>query len=120
MDLQEAYLTLHQASGFEVGGKVKTLRLPQGNEHGWAVNSLANSHAGEVGKVGQITSDQKSRGFGVHGYVWPFFCLELIKKGSPPLKIGDNEVKFNDTGIKVGCQAVTKGQVKEIYKRLFD
>ena len=130
MDLKEAYLTLHRASGIEVGDKVKILRLPTSRtENGWqhsAPQFFLDLRERSVGSAGFVRIDTRGS-FEVQTeivneatFAWPFFCLELIEKGTPPLKIGDNEVQFNDDGIKVGCQTVTKDEVKEIYKRLFD
>jgi hypothetical protein len=36
-----------------------------------------------------------------------------------PIKLGAYDVKFTDDGIEVGCQKVTKDQIKEIYNRVF-
>ncbi len=126
MDLQEAYLTLHEASGIEAGDKVDILRLPTGNsEGGWTHMGLDPNFHRTLG-LGIVRADAGREGFRVRhlkvgdNQEWPFFCLELIEKGTSPFKIGDNEVKFTAEGIKVGCQSVTTEEVDEIHRRLHE
>lgn len=43
---------------------------------------------------------------------------ELIKE--KPIMVGDDVVKFTDTGITVGCTSVDKETIKKIYERTFN
>lgn len=128
MNLNEAYLTLHKASEISAGDTVKIIRAPsKEDELGWQGNGCFSGAedcwVNSVGKSALINVDAGQKGFhfSAIGEYWPFFCLELIKKGTPPIppiNIGDNVVEFTDKGIKVGCQEVSKEVIIEIYERL--
>ncbi|KKK82843.1 hypothetical protein LCGC14_2799310, partial [marine sediment metagenome] len=123
MDLQEAYLTLHKASGIKEGDKVKIVQKATGTDMGWNRCTAPGKDA-LVGSYATVHRDKDVEGFMIDalGGRWhfPFYCLELIEKVTPPLKIGDNEVKFTAEGIKVGCQSVTTEEVDEIHRRLHE
>ena len=124
MDLEEAYLTLHKASGIEVGDEVKIMRSFKTDEmaskSGWS-----DSFKATIGSIGVVTAiDKPMDGFGVtirSGTIWwPFFCLELIEKGTPPLKIAGHEVIFTDKGIKVGCEEISHEDLEKLFGRLHE
>ena len=46
--------------------------------------------------------------------------IKIIIHDGPICKIGEYNVIKTDTGIKVGCQGVTKEQIKQIYDAIFN
>lgn len=132
MDLQEAYKTMQAASGIEVGDTVKMLRMPlSDDEMGWQVKtgSIAEgssedyrTHKRALGEECTVREIDPIRGIGINypdnGWDYaPFFCLELISKGKPPIKIGEHTVEFTDNGLRVGCQEVSYKTLDEINER---
>lgn len=86
-ELTAAYLTLHKASGIEVGDKVKVIRLPESLEMGWNKN-IIDRNTRYIGEIFVVKSDDKNGGFEFYTDIsatgiifFPFFCLELVKKG---------------------------------------
>lgn len=120
MTLEDAYLTLHNACGIEVGDTVKVLRKAETDEMGWN-NSWTTSMNKSIGKEFKVLRDANKRGFEISdsfGLSYPFFVLELVKKAEKPIKAGDYDVEFNDNGsIKVGYQTVSFKVIKAIYKK---
>ena len=129
MNLEKAYLTLHKASGIEVGDKVKVIKTVRSyQENGWTnVNGCGISQSQRntaVGTSGIVARDEGSAGFFINSpgenVNWPFYCLELIEKGTPPLEIAGHEVVFTDKGIKVGCEEISHEDLEKLFGRLHE
>ena len=128
MDLKEAYLTLHKASGLKVGDEVRIVRVPFATDNGqpfFANHGSLKGMRGLVGKQVIITEDKVDNGgrfiieSGLY-FNWPFYCLELIKKAEPVIKIGCETVTFTESGIKVGSQEVTIETIDKIHERIHE
>lgn len=80
-----SYLEKHNASGFEVGDRVRILRDSYEGEDGWedVWNVLMNDH---IGGVGKIVGDQETWGFVVlcdntdEEWNFPYFVLEKVEE----------------------------------------
>ncbi len=129
MDTQEAYRVLQKASGIEVGDRVRVLRIPRSaQEMGWQCGEWFNpnnpSRHKMVSQISTVRNVDDEMGISVNyikesgGDRWPFFCLEFIEKGDPPIMIGDNEVKFLDGEIVVGGETISNETVRRTYERL--
>jgi len=122
---QSAYLTLHKASGIEVGDKVRVLRKAEPGELGWNQTTWTNSMTDRVGKICNVEGDDGTYGFICSGWNFPFFVLELVEKGGPPMTIdvngiGGRPVKFLPGHILVGCAEIPNATVRQIAERLVD
>lgn len=82
INIRNAYLAMHKASGIKVGDIVKIIRAAEEYEMGW-VNGWNRSMTRDVGKYFEVTRDIGQKGFrlGVEGFKYPFFCLEKIEGG---------------------------------------
>ena len=123
MDLQEAYLTLHKASGIKEGDKVKIVQKATGTDMGWARCTAPGKDA-LVGSYATVHRDKDVEGFMIDalGGRWhfPFYCLELIEKVTPPFVIAGHEVIFTDKGIKVGCEEISNEDLEKLFGRLHE
>ena len=127
MQISEAYRVLEANCGIEVGDTVKVLRRVVGRGRwGWRLDWTSDMDA-MIGKEYKVERFELGCGFqlvGSSGYrrYFPFFVLELVKKGAkhPEIKIGSHTVEFEDAGrvVRVGCQSVTFFDVKAIYEHM--
>ena len=117
MNIQEAYLILHKASGLKVGDKVRIVRSFEKNEHG--VSQGWDAEMEEcIGKEGEIARDLDEKGFRVmcpRSWVWPFYCLERV--APEPILINGDVVEFGEDGLQVGHVHVPKETLQAIYDR---
>lgn len=111
--LKDAYLLLQANSGIAVGDTVRITRKAANYEMGWDciwVSGMTRC-IGQEGKVDRITDkgirvDVKDNG----APYYPFFVLELVKKGKPPFepKIlrlnAEHTAVVSDKEVVVGCQ----------------
>lgn len=122
MELQDAYKVLQAACGIEVGDMVKVLRAPtKSYELGSSVLSAAldKEFVGGTFPVSSIKARQISlEGRGERYWGFPFFCLELVRKTAPSIKVGSHTVEFTGDGIKVGCEVVSKETLEQIWRRV--
>lgn len=104
MELKDAYLTLHNASGIEVGDTVRVLRKAKSYEMGWS-NSWQVEMDGFIGGTFEVRSDSKAMGIELRrlGYSYnlgfPFFCLEIVKKAAKVKPLSGKIVKVELDGV---------------------
>lgn len=99
MTEQEAYLTLHKASGLKVGDKVRVLRKAKDHEMGW-VNSWMEGMDKNVGRVLEIEKDNGRIGFILDNGLplgHPFFVLELVKTALEADELKDMAARHIDS-----------------------
>ena len=92
MTLEEAYLTMQENCGIEVGDTVKVLRKAKSEEMGWSA-IWTGSMSDLVGKTAKVTEFDKDRnGLSLNDDYWfPFFVLELVEKAPKIIKRFFNE-----------------------------
>lgn len=82
MTATEFYIKTHINSHIEVGDTVKVLRTARGGENGWTgvwINAMSYTIGGEF----TVITDCGFSGFMLNnGCTFPWFVLELIKKGT--------------------------------------
>lgn len=124
MNLTDAYLKLHNASGIAVGDTVKVLRKAKDYEMGWDLVWVSGMDL-RVGKTYEVADDLGCEGFRLGGGgVFPFFVLELVKKNAIK-KVTLNpsctaEINKDTKTVKVGCQEFSFDKVKELYEAIKD
>lgn len=81
MNLRNAYIALHKASGIKVGDRVRILRNPASGETSWADRTWAFSSRAP-GNEANVKGDDGIDGFRLDGVGYsagyPFYCLELV------------------------------------------
>lgn len=106
--LKDAYLKMQSECGIEAGDTVKVVRKVSDGEMGWGsiwspyMNTL-------IGQQFQVVKNKGVHGFLLKNNVFPFFCLELVKKGTTPIKLNDDysaEISSDGETVKVGCQDI--------------
>lgn len=122
MDIREAYKMMQAASGIEVGDTVKMLREFKRYEMGCNLipSDIHGAMIGETYIVNQIEAvgDIRVNGGSIAFNAFlPFFCLELIAKGPPPIKIGEHTVETDKDGITVGCESVPWETLEKILEQ---
>lgn len=119
INLQEAYKVMQANCGIEVGDTVKVLRPFKDKENGcgirynWRMDDLIGGHF-VVRDISESYIDLSC------GYLWPFFVLELVKKGKKlpePLEISsDKHVVFCEGGeINLGIHHLNFELLEKIY-----
>ena len=120
MTTTEAYNTLQKASGIEVGDTVKILRKAQKNEMGWA-SYWDETMNKSIGKTFVVTEIRDEKGiYNPSNYcTYPFFVLELVRKGDKEITIKLNSeysAIVSKGGIEVGCQKFPLTVIDELVK----
>lgn len=122
--LREAYTTMQDAWGIEVGDTVRVLRKVVENEMGWPIRNGIDQNT-SVGKVGEVTEVSKYgivvsiESVGIMDYTYPFFVLELVSKKPKSIKVNLNaayEAEVFKDKVVVGCQTFPLGVVEAILK----
>lgn len=123
MTNKEAYLQLHKACGIEVGDTVKVVRVPF---FGAEITPLYAAPSNRAAYRSRVGAEVTIVGLAPDGrflvdkgpqYV-PFYCLELLSKGKPEIKVNGDTVKFEDGKIKVGRTTVPHDIIDEIHERI--
>jgi len=125
MNIKEAYKTMQEASGIQVGDKVKVLRMASGGDMGW--DAFWHERMDEaVGKTGTVNAISGSDGIRVvvpsikfcegKGFWFPFFALEVVEKAKQITKervfrTGD---RFNNSGDEYILVVVGDGKGMEV------
>lgn len=124
--LRAAYLTLHEASGFRVGDKVRVLRKAASLEAGWD-NVWDKYMDRAVGDVFTIIKDGAGGGFlmNSHGGLFPWFVLELVERAPErvaSITIESQGVTATATpdAVQVGEQTFTREQIAAFAKAMDD
>ena len=109
MNLQEAYLVMQDNCGIEVGDTVRILRAAKDCETGWTVNwvspamdNMVNTLATVVGITGNGIV------FEEHCYFYPFFVLELIKKGEEEKMVTVKGKEYSESTLQKDLEAYIK------------
>ena len=82
-----AYIILQEAFGIQKGDKVRVLRVADEHEMGWQ-NSWNPVMTKNVGKILSVIRISTCPEYGIvldDKYAYPFFVLEIVKKGSEDL-----------------------------------
>lgn len=78
---QEWYAYGQEHCRIERGDTVKVLRIAKNEENGWGTGWVPNMDK-SIGKILTVEEDRQLKGFRLSdGYSYPFFVLELIRKG---------------------------------------
>ena len=98
MNVEEAYLVMHKASGIQVGDTVKVLRKAENYEMGW-FNVWPIEIEPNLGYF-RVTQDDKECGFRLnHRWRVPFFVLEVIKKAHT-ITIDGKDISLSEESFK--------------------
>lgn len=118
MSVAEAYKVMQANCGIGVGDTVKVLRKAEDYENGWGYDwqYRMNETIGTCFVVNGVTSG----GILSKDWGYPFFVLELVKKGKKlpePIRISSQyKCEFKENGgIAVGCQSLDFDLIEKIY-----
>lgn len=127
---RQSYYNLHKTCGYNVGDRVKILRVPSDSEHGW-IDRNEEDLPVETNLIGVIEKDDGQQGFFIEldkkcqfmdGLYVPFYVLCMVKPYRTTIRnLDGNKVYYQAQGlhIKVGCQKVTTPQVEALLHELY-
>jgi hypothetical protein len=122
--LSMAYMTLSEATDFEVGESIKVVRTAEDGEMGWGDSWIHEmTEAVEEEHILKITNLGKNSNTGIElsdGNSYPFFVLMRVEPEEieeETLYIGEHEVVFSEDDIQVGCQCIDNDTIKIVLER---
>jgi len=120
MLVKEACKVMQANCGIDEGDKVELVRLPFRYDYPLGrradVIKYLRNYMGNI-FTARHTIGRENFSIGL-AYNVPFYCLELVEKADPPIKVGSYEVEFYDNGIKVCGIKIPTETIRKILDRL--